>query len=68
MLQRISELIDRYRIFLITAHERLDGDALGSELALYHMLRSLGKEVTVYNQDETPENYRFLSGERPDRP
>jgi bifunctional oligoribonuclease and PAP phosphatase NrnA len=62
MLQRISELINRYRIFLITAHERLDGDALGSELALYHLLRALGKEVTVYNQDGTPENYQFLPG------
>jgi bifunctional oligoribonuclease and PAP phosphatase NrnA len=62
MLQRISELINRYRVFLITAHERLDGDALGSELALYHLLRALGKEVTVYNQDGTPENYQFLPG------
>ena len=62
MPQRISELINRYRVFLITAHERLDGDALGSELALYHILRSLGKEATVYNQDQTPENYQFLPG------
>jgi phosphoesterase RecJ-like protein len=62
MPQRISELINRHRIFLITAHERLDGDALGSELALCHILRSLGKEVTVYNQDGTPENYQFLPG------
>ncbi len=62
MLQRISELIGRHQTFLITAHERLDGDALGSELALSHMLRAMGKEVTVYNQDPTPENYRFLPG------
>lgn len=62
MLQKISDLIGRYRIFLITAHERLDGDALGSELGLYHMLLRMGKEATVYNQDETPENYRFLPG------
>lgn len=62
MLQRIRELIDRHRVFLITAHERLDGDALGSELALYHMLRQMGKEATVYNQDVTPENYRFFEG------
>jgi len=62
MLQRISELIGRHRVFLITAHERLDGDALGSELALHHMLRLMGKEATVYNQDITPENYRFLPG------
>ena len=60
MLQRISDLIGQHRIFLITAHERLDGDALGSELALYHMLVRMGKEATIYNQDGTPENYQFL--------
>lgn len=62
MLQKISELIGRHRTFLITAHERLDGDALGSELALRYMLDRMGKDVTVYNQDPTPENYLFLSG------
>src|SRR5512138_16988 len=62
MLRRISELIARHRVFLIPAHERLDGDALGSELALFHILHSLGKEATIYNQDVTPESYRFLPG------
>jgi len=62
MLRRISERIGLYRSFLITAHERLDGDAIGSELALWHMLRNLGKEAVVYNQDRTPENYLFLPG------
>ncbi len=62
MLQRISDLIGRHRTFLITAHERLDGDALGSELGLYHLLVQMGKEATVYNQDGTPENYQFLPG------
>jgi phosphoesterase RecJ-like protein len=62
MLNRISELIGRGRDFLITSHERLDGDALGSELALYHLLKAMGKQATVYNQDATPENYRFLPG------
>ena len=55
-------MIGRHRVFLITSHERPDGDALGSELALFHMLRGLGKEVTIYNQDRTPENYLFLTG------
>jgi len=41
---------------------RLDGDAIGSGLALYQMLKLLGKEVVVYNQDETPEIYQFLPG------
>jgi len=62
MLQKISDLIVGHRVFLITAHERLDGDALGSELALAQMLRRMGKEALVYNQDPTPDNYRFLSG------
>ncbi len=55
-------MINRYRSFLITSHVRLDGDALGSELALYQMLLDKGKEVVVYNQDETPDNYCFLPG------
>jgi phosphoesterase RecJ-like protein len=62
MLRRISERIGLHRHFLITAHERLDGDAIGSELALCHMLRNLGKEAVIYNQDRTPGNYLFLPG------
>lgn len=62
MLRRISALIGRHRTFLITAHERLDGDALGSELALFGILEGLGKEAVVYNQDPTPESYLFLPG------
>ncbi|HPQ43301.1 MAG TPA: bifunctional oligoribonuclease/PAP phosphatase NrnA [Syntrophales bacterium] len=48
--------------FLITSHVRPDGDAVGSELALYHALRGIGKKAVVYNQDQTPEIYRFLPG------
>ncbi|HPJ97000.1 MAG TPA: bifunctional oligoribonuclease/PAP phosphatase NrnA [Syntrophales bacterium] len=62
MLHEIIEQIRQHQVFLITAHVRLDGDALGSELALYHLLCSLGKEVVVYNQDRIPDNYRFLPG------
>lgn len=64
MLHEIIEQIRQNQLFLITAHVRLDGDALGSELALYHLLRSLGKDVVIYNQDRIPENYRFLPGSK----
>src|SRR3954449_5876897 len=47
---------------LITMHRGPDGDALGSALALACTLRDLGREVTVYNPDELPYNFRFLSG------
>jgi bifunctional oligoribonuclease and PAP phosphatase NrnA len=62
MIPRIIEIINQNRTFLITAHERPDGDALGSELALYYMLTAWGKTATVYNQDQTPGQYRFLPG------
>ena len=62
MIQRIIDLIDRYHKFLITAHVKLDGDALGSELALCRLLGNLGKDAVVYNQDPTPRSYRFLPG------
>ena len=62
MLLRIVETINRSRTFLITSHVRLDGDSLGSELALYNILKGMGKEVIVYNQSKTPGNYLFLPG------
>lgn len=60
MIDRIVEVINRCQRFLITSHVRLDGDALGSELALYLFLKGMGKEVTLYNEDPTPDNYLFL--------
>ncbi len=60
MIKEILAAISAGKKFLITAHVRLDGDALGSELALYLMLKDLGKEAVIYNQDATPEHYRFL--------
>jgi phosphoesterase RecJ-like protein len=62
MIQKIVDIINRHQKFLITAHVKLDGDALGSELAVYFLLKGLGKEVAVYNQDKTPDNFRFLPG------
>lgn len=60
MIKEIIEAINKGQSFLVTSHVRLDGDALGSELALYLMLRDLGKKAVIYNQDDTPEHYRFL--------
>ena len=40
MMREIIESIYQHQVFLITSHIRPDGDALGSELALYYMLRS----------------------------
>ena len=47
---------------LLCAHIFPDGDAIGSNLAMYWALRSLGKEVTVACDDPVPGSYRFLPG------
>jgi len=60
MIEKIADIIRKGRTFLVTSHVRLDGDAVGSELALYEALRGLGKEAVVYNQDRTPQMYAFL--------
>lgn len=47
---------------LIGTHEHPDGDALGSSLALYHVLTAMGKEVTAYIPDAAPPFFAFLPG------
>lgn len=48
------------KVFLLSAHIHLEGDALGSELALASLLKRLKKKVIVYNEDSPPSEYSFL--------
>ncbi|MBI1834172.1 MAG: bifunctional oligoribonuclease/PAP phosphatase NrnA [Candidatus Andersenbacteria bacterium] len=45
---------------LIGTHEHPDGDALGSTLALLHVLAIQGKQVTAYIPDSPPDFFSFL--------
>src|SRR5581483_10577590 len=62
MLSQVIELIENKSQFLITSHKRPDGDSLGSSLALYWVLRSLNKDVTVFMRDAVPHAYSKLPG------
>jgi phosphoesterase RecJ-like protein len=46
--------------FLITTHVNPDADAIGSEIALYNILKSKGKRVRIINHSITPYNLLFL--------
>ena len=46
----------------ITCHKSPDGDALGSSLALCHVLRRLGKKATVVTPDMAPKSLDFVPG------
>ena len=60
MINKIIATINEGRSFLITSHVKLDGDALGSELAIYCMLKNIRKKALIYNEDDTPGHYAFL--------
>ena len=56
----IIDFINKHDRFILTAHETPDGDALGSEYALFLALSKLGKKVIIFNADPAPEKYAFI--------
>jgi phosphoesterase RecJ-like protein len=62
MLSQVVDLIESKQRFMITAHMRPDGDSLGSSLALYWILKALGKDPVVVMRDRVPHAYRTLPG------
>ncbi|OQY28221.1 MAG: hypothetical protein B6244_07820 [Candidatus Cloacimonetes bacterium 4572_55] len=60
----IIAMIEKYQRFVISTHIFPDGDAIGSQMGLYYMLRKLGKQVVLLNNDHTPANLRFLDPDR----
>jgi phosphoesterase RecJ-like protein len=56
----ITKLLEKNNSFLITSHKNIDGDAIGSELALYFILKKLNKKPIILNQDRLPRIYNFL--------
>jgi len=48
------------RRIVMTTHVNADGDGIGSEIALVHLLRAAGRQVAIANPTPVPERYRFL--------
>jgi bifunctional oligoribonuclease and PAP phosphatase NrnA len=61
-LAEAVRLVHAGKRFLLTCHVLPDADALGSMLGLAEVLRSLGKEVYLYNRDPVPPQLQFLPG------
>src|SRR4030042_3191254 len=59
-LGKIVKVINSHRSFLLSTHENVEGDALGSELAMFLLLKRLGKKIYMYNSQKVPFNYNFL--------
>ena len=63
-IERLGALIDSVQRIAITCHKSPDGDALGSTLALCHVLRRMGKDAAVVTPDMAPRALEFVPGVR----
>ena len=61
-IARIAGALANGTSFVLSSHARPDGDSVGSQLALAHALRALGKTVRIVNHDPPPAYLRTLTG------
>jgi phosphoesterase RecJ-like protein len=62
-IEQITDELRGNERFLLTTHEGPDGDALGSLLAMHHLLGQLGKDSVMFlaaKEFPLPVEYRFL--------
>ena len=60
MFEQILQLIRDYPRIIIHRHKNPDGDALGSQLGLYHMIRDSFPEKEVYTVGDLTPRYAFM--------
>jgi phosphoesterase RecJ-like protein len=61
-MDSVISVIRDYPVFLISSHINPEGDSVGSQVALYHILKKLGKKACMVNADPPPNNLYFLKG------
>lgn len=60
MIEQVLRHIRERERFLVTSHNRPDGDAVGSTLALSQVLRAMGKKADIVLGDNVPVIYKPL--------
>lgn len=61
-IQTLEKMISEARKISIVTHQKPDGDAMGSSIALYHFLKMCGKDsVRIILNDRHPEYLDFLT-------
>jgi phosphoesterase RecJ-like protein len=58
---KLKKIVLDNNSFLITSHVNPDADAIGSEVAFYHLLKKLGKQAFIINHSSTPYNLEFFN-------
>lgn len=63
-VKRVYDAFKKRDFFLVTSHVNPEGDSIGSQLAVYTILKKLGKNVIMVDNDDVPANLRFLPGSK----
>jgi bifunctional oligoribonuclease and PAP phosphatase NrnA len=61
-VKHLVSRIQKAKSIILSTHRQCDGDGLGAQLALYHALIKIDKDVRVLNVDPTPKKYAFMKG------
>ena len=63
MFQEIWQKIENAKYIVLASHKNPDGDALGSSLGFYNVLKNLGKNAYIFNvTKQLPPKFDFLEG------
>ena len=62
MFEKIIEKIKEANTIIIHRHSKPDGDALGSQIGLYHLIRENFPEKRVYKVGDEAGRYAFMDG------
>ncbi len=63
MIDSVFKVIDENDKFVILAHKKPDGDAIGSSLAFCELLNKLGKTASIVQHDDFAFNLKFLKND-----
>ncbi|MDD5634570.1 MAG: bifunctional oligoribonuclease/PAP phosphatase NrnA [Candidatus Omnitrophica bacterium] len=58
--KKVVEVFKTRDNFVLASHVNPEGDSIGSQLAVYQILRALGKKAVIVNQMCVPDNLKFL--------
>lgn len=61
-IRKVAKALDKAEKVAIVAHVGPDGDAMGSSLAIWHYLMTIGKEPVVIVPTRFPDFYAWLPG------
>jgi phosphoesterase RecJ-like protein len=60
--KELSKLFSTSENILLIGHINPDGDAIGSQLALYHYLKAMGREVNMISPNHLQEFLKWMEG------